>query len=451
MASVSNRESAGELSPKARNAIVGAFLGWFVDMFDVYLPIVVLAPAIIYFVSPEMSEPTTAVFAAMIFAAALLGRPVGAAIFGRYADKIGRKRTAMISVSGFGAMSVVLAIMPGYQQWGITAVVIFVLVRFIDGVFVGGEYTSANPLAMEYCPREKRGLYSGIIQSGFPLAYVAISLVTLLTLYFVPAGGINSPYVQWGWRIPFLVGALIAFAFVLYYYFFVDESELFVESGGTESPLKDLFSGDSLWDFLQVFVFMSGFWLMINTANAILPGLLGSQVGLSNNQVTLTLIVMYSVLTFGFIGAGMLSQLIGRRTFLILGGVLGATVGTFLYFVLLSTSPENLLVVMLLSTVIGLVIVAPIGTVVAYITERFHTGVRASGYGLGYSVAVIIPSFYAFYQAGLANFMPFEYTVLVLSVIGGLLLAGGAAWGPETRDIEFGEEVKNTKSTNKDT
>jgi hypothetical protein len=63
--------------------------------------------------------------------------------------------------------------------------------------------------------------------------------------------------------------------------------------------------------------------------------------------------------------------------------------------------------------------------------------VRASGFGIGYSLAVILPSFYAFYQAGLATFMPFEYSVLVLLVIGGLLILGGAAWGPETKDVDF--------------
>lgn len=442
MASIADRNETEALSPKARNAIGGAFLGWFVDMFGVYLPIVALAPAIIYFVSPEMSEPSTAIIGALIFVAALLGRPVGAAIFGHYADKIGRKRTAMISVGGFGAMNVVIAALPGYQQWGIVAALIFVLVRFIDGIFIGGEYTSANPLAMEYCPRNKRGLYSGIIQSAFPLSYVAISLTTFLTLTLVPAGDINSPYVQWGWRIPFLVGALMAFAFVLYYYFFIDESELFIESGGTQSPLKELFSGDNLRGFLQVFVFMSGLWFVVNTANAILPGLLVSHVGLSGTEVSLTLIVMYLVLIFGIVGAGVISQMIGRRTFFISWGIAAATVGTFFYWILLSTAPENLFTVILLSTIIGLVVVGPIGPIVSYISERFNTNVRASGYGLGYSLAIIVPSFYAFYQAGLTSFMPFEYTVLVLLVLGGLLIVGGAAWGPETKDVRFGEELK---------
>ena len=84
--------------------------------------------------------------------------------------------------------------------------------------------------------------------------------------------------------------------------------------------------------------------------------------------------------------------------------------------------------------------VCPWALTTAYVNERFHTGVRASGYGLAYSLAVILPSFYAFYQAGLSSFMPFKYTLLPLLVIGALLILAGAAWGPETKDVEFAEE-----------
>jgi MFS family permease len=208
------------LKPEAKSAIKGAWLGFSVDMFDVYLPVVVLAPALIYFLSPEMSATSAAIIGGSIFAATLIGRPLGALIFGSYADRIGRRKTAMIAVGGFGVATLLMAFLPGYQQLGITAVIIFVALRFVDGIFLGGEYTAASPLAMEHCPKEKRGYYGALIMTGFPLAYAAISLLTFLLLLVIPAGGLDSPYVQWGWRIPFVFGALIAFAFVAYYYYF---------------------------------------------------------------------------------------------------------------------------------------------------------------------------------------------------------------------------------------
>ena len=149
----------GDLSPRARHAVRGAWMGFFVDMFDIYLPIVVLAPAIIYFVSPQMNEATTAIVNGSIFAATLLGRPIGAFIFGHLGDTIGRRRTTIIAVSGFGVATLLIAFLPGYAQWGIAAAVVFILLRFIDGIFLGGEYTAASPLAMEYSPKEKRGFF----------------------------------------------------------------------------------------------------------------------------------------------------------------------------------------------------------------------------------------------------------------------------------------------------
>lgn len=436
------------LDPRAKHAIRGAFLGFFVDMFDIYLPIIVLAPAMIYFVAPEIQgTPTAAIIGGTIFAATLVGRPLGAFIFGHLADVIGRRRTTIIAVSGFGVVTLLMALLPGYQQWGIAAVIILIALRFIDGIFLGGEYTSANPLAMEYSPKEKRGLYGALIMTGYPLAYATISLITMGLLFWLPSGDLNSPYVQWGWRIPFFVGAALAFALVFYYVRSVSESELFEESGGGEAGLKALFRGQNLRNFLQVFVLMTGFWLTLNTISAILPGLLGDPVGLSKTNVTITLVIANVVLAGGYIVAGVTSQRIGRRPFLIAISAVMATVGTFLYWLLLSAPPQSLFWVIVLVTVITVLVVSCWGLATTYINERFQTSVRASGFGLGYSLAVVIPAFYAYYQSGLANFMPFEYTVLVLLVIGALLIVAGAVWGPETRDVNFSEDVEAAPET----
>ena len=432
------------LGPRAKHAIRGAWFGFFVDMFDIYLPIVVLAPALIYFIPPDLDTTTKAVISGTIFAATLLGRPVGSFIFGHFADSIGRKRTTIISVTGFGVITLLMALLPGYEQWGLAAVILLVVLRLVDGVFLGGEYTSANPLAMEYSPKEKRGFYSALIMSGYPLAFAAISALTTVLLLFIPAGDINSPYVQWGWRIPFVIGALLAFALVFYYVYLVDESELFEEGGGGgESPLRQLFTQrENLLSFLQVFVLMTGFWLSLQTVAAILPGLLGSQVGLSQTSTTITLVVANLVLVGGYLASGVISQRVGRRPFLIAYGLISAVVGTFLYWLLLSAPPQSLFLVILLATIITLLVVSCWGITTAYINERFQTGIRASAFGIGYSLAVVLPSLYAYYQAALAAFMPFEYTVLVLLVIGALLMVVGAVWGPETKDVDFSAEVQ---------
>lgn len=425
------------LSPKAKNSIWAAFFGFFVDMFDVYLPIVALGPAIQYFQPKELPSSVSITIYYLVFAASLVGRPLGAVIFGHYADKIGRKRTTQISVTGFGVVTLLIALLPGYKTFGITSLVFLIVLRLVDGIFLGGEYTSASPLAMEYCPQGKRGFYGGLIMGGFPAAYVVISLVTALMLKIAPAGGLDSAYVQWGWRIPFVLGALIAFIFVVYFNRSVSESELWLESKKSDTPLKLLFSGENSKSFWQVFVLMSGFWLTLNSIVSALPGLLHNYLHISSKVVTNGFLIINVLLFCAYIAAGSISQRTGRRPFLIGMGIVTAVFGSLLYYYLLTKAAKNAGLALFLAGVLEVFFVSVWGLATSYINERFRTSVRASGFGLGYSLAVIIPAFYSFFMLWLSNLMPYQYTVVVLLALGGILTAIGAAWGPETKDVDF--------------
>jgi MFS family permease len=432
---------------KGRKAIKGAFFGFYVDMFDIYLPVIVLAPAINYFVAPELSDAQTALITGAIFAATLVGRPIGALIFGHHADRLGRKRATLISVSGFGALTVVLGCMPGYAQWGMTAVVLFVVLRFLIGIFVGGEYTAASPLAMEYSPKEKRGINSGKVMLGFPAAYVTISALTLIMLQIAPSGAPDSAYSTWGWRIPFFIGGLLAAAFVVYFSRQVEESEVFEAEvdKDADAPVKQLFARDAIASFGQVFLLMTGFWLSLNAVTTLMPSILTDTVGLSGTKTSFTLMIAFSILAAGYLGVGALSQRVGRRPFMIAWGLWAAVAGTAFYYLLLSQKPSALVAVIGLVTLTVLSVNTCWGMITAYINERFHTGVRASGFGLGYSLAVILPSFYAGYQDLLSHVMERTYTPLPLLVIGGLLITLGAVLGPETKDVDLAAGTANAE------
>jgi MFS family permease len=425
---------------KERRAIRGAFFGFFVDMFDIYLPVVVLAPAIKYFVAPELSAGATSLVTGAIFAATLVGRPVGALIFGHFADRLGRKRATIVSVTGFGILTIVIGCLPGYASWGVVSVVLFIALRFIVGVFVGGEYTSASPLAMEYSKKEERGPNSARIMLGFPLAYFTISGLTLLVLQFAPSGDPTSPYSVWGWRIPFFIGGVLALSFVAWFARQVEESELFQEAGGNDdAPVKQIVSREVIGHFGQVFVLMTGFWLSLNTVTAILPGLLKDPIGLSATNASVVLMIAALVNAAGYLAVGHLAQRFGRRPFLMAWGVTAAVLGTFVYWLLLRFQPSAIVTVTVLAAAVTALVNPCWAMITAYINERFATGIRASGFGLGYSLAVVIPSFYAFYQSLLGHVMDPTYTVLPLLVIGGLLITVGGAMGPETRDVDLGD------------
>jgi len=429
--------SAGTEGPRGRAAVRGAFLGFLIDNFDIYLPVVALAPAIGYFIPPTLDPGTVALATSWIFVATLVGRPLGALIFGTLGDSIGRRKATLIAVGGFGVVTLVIGLLPGYESWGAGSIVVLVVLRFVDGVFLGGEYSGANVLAMEESAKERRGAAGGLLQAGATVAWVLMSLVTLGVFQFAAPGDVHSAYSQWGWRISFFIGSALAMAFVLYYRRKVEESSIWVKAPTNKLSALTLVRGRAAKIFLQVFVLMTGLWLLLDCVTALIPGVLASRAQLSSSQITVALIIMYSAITIVFLIGGRLSQRFGRRTYFIVTGLGALLLGVPAYALVITSTGGGFGLAVLFATLAGIFIVAPWAVVTPYLAERFHTENRAAGFGLGYSLAVIIPAFYASYQLGLAKVMPAELTVLVLVVIGSVLVVTAAMAGPETKHVDF--------------
>jgi MFS family permease len=430
-----------ETDRKRRNAIKGAFYSEFIDMFDIYLPVVVLAPVLGYFQPARVDAATANILASLVFITTLLGRPIGAFLFGLIADRIGRRKASIYSVSGFGIITFLIALVPGYQRIGIASYLLLVTLRFLDGIFLGGGYTGSHPLAMEYSKKHQRGLVGGLIIAAFPAAYVAINLVATAVFALVPLSGLDSPYAQWGWRIPFVIGAALAGVLAYYYIFRVSESEIWnveTRAGQRKRPVGELWRGRSGRSLLQVLVLMTGLWTTQNIITIFLPStLLLHTLQLSKIQISITLLIAYCLLFFSYIGTGVLSQRIGRRrTFLILAPLI-ATLGALILYVLTRAQGAPLPMIITLVCLLSILVTAPWGVLVTYINERFVTEVRATGFGVGFSLSVIIPSFYAFYVNWLGQLFSAQLAPAVLLCIGGVIATIGAAMGPETRDVDF--------------
>jgi MFS family permease len=434
-------ESEQSVDEKRRNAIKGAFFSEFIDMFDIYLPVVVLSPVLFFFQPPHLSGSMEAILASLVFITTLIGRPVGALLFGMVADRTGRRKASIYSVTGFGVVTLLIALLPGYETLGVGSYWLLVLLRFIDGIFLGGGYTGAMPLAIEYSKKSQRGFVGGLIIAGFPAAYVTINLVAMSMFALFPLHGVHSPYAQWGWRIPFVIGAILAGFLALYYVFKVAESEIWESEAGVareKLPLSDLVRGKSGRNLLQVLLLMTGFWLTQNIITIFLPtGLLVRSLHLTGFEMSSTLLISYAVLFFSYIGSGMLGQKIGRRRFFIIVGPAIATVGAALLYVLANVDGLTLPMIMLLVCLLSVLVTSPWGVIVTYINERFATDVRATGFGVGFSLSVIIPSFYAFYMNWLGLIMPLRLTPVALLCVGGLIGTIGAIMGPETKDVDF--------------
>lgn len=420
-----------------RTAVIGASFGFFVDMFDVYLPVVALTPAMNYFLPASVSTSSRALITSLIFVATLLGRPLGSIIFGRLADRVGRRKVTLWSVAGCGVCTALIAALPGFHAIGLVGVVLLVVLRLVDGVFLGGEYTGATPLAMEAAPTGRRGWYGGLVGMGFPLSYCAISLVTFVTLRFAPQGGPTSAFSEWGWRIPFIVGALLCAVFTVYYARTVTESATWKSAPKSRTPIRDVVIGRSRRQFVQVFVMMSGIWFASNLASGLLPSALQYQAHVSASQVTLALVIAQAIHSALFPFLGLLSERIGRRRFLAWSGVGIGVVCAAAFATITSGWWSGFGAVLGLTIVIRLSGGSTFAVTPSYLCERFPASIRGSGFGLGYSTPLVLTSFYAYYQTVLGHIMPAGYTAAALLVLGGALVLAGALMGPESKDVDL--------------
>jgi MFS family permease len=393
----------------------------------------VLTPVITYFEPKGLSTAATTTIYYFTVATTLLGRPVGAIVFGHWADKIGRRLVTMISIAGFGTLTGVVAFLPGYSTVGVWSLVLLLVLRFVGGIFMGGEYTSNNTLALEMVPKHRRGFVGGLLQGAFPVGFGAVSLTASVMLALTT----KQQYYDWGWRIPFLFGAALAFAFLIYYRT-VPESPLWQESEKSPAPLKEVLSGVNLRNLGQVFLMMSGFWL-VGQPGSVLPSIMIQHLHVPSETTTNTFLFASIVLFFGFMFYALLGQAIGRRLAIVIGALVVLITAPIVYYAMLAhaLSGGSILGTSVLAGAFQVLLIAPWGIVSTYICERFPTSVRASGYGIGYSVAIVIPSFSGIYLLWLAHLMPYLYTPIVLMVLAPLLMIAGALLGPETRDVEL--------------
>jgi MFS family permease len=426
--------SAQPLSPAARKVIIAGCIGFAVDFFDIYLPVLALAPVTEYFQPPGLSATATTTIYFFIFAATLLGRPCGSVIFGHWADRIGRRRMTIISIIGFGAFTLLIACLPGYATIGMASLAMLILCRFVGGVFMGGEYTSNNTLALEMVPKERRGLVGGVLQGAYPIGFFFVSVVTSILLSTTTP----SQYLLWGWRVAFALGALLALLFLLYY-LRVPESSLWLESEKSHAPLKEVASGPHLKSLVQIFIMMVGFWFGSQSLISLMPGVLMHELHVPSTVMTNGLLITSFVQFFAFVGFGLLGQAIGRRPAIALSGVAILTGGAGLYAAAVANglSGGGPITTTAIACLCYLLVISPWGIVTTYLCERFPTRIRASGYGIGYSLAVIIPAFSGAYILALKQIMPYAYTPVVLIGLSGILIVLGGLMGPETRDVEL--------------
>lgn len=404
-----------------RRSTRGAAFSMFVDSFDVYLPALVLPAAMGYFLPSNLSTAVEATLTTAMFTVGLVARPIGSVIFGNLSDRIGRKRTTMISGWGFTILTLLMGLMPGYASWGFAAIVVFCVLRLIAGICLAGGYAAPIPLALEQAAPTRRGRVGGLIGVGAPASMLLMNLLLIGVLEGLPHNG----FLAWGWRVPFVLGFLLGLVYLWHYRKVREDESGYAERRrrGARQPVVELFTTHRAL-IVSVFLFTCGYWFATQMSVSFLPTLLVQVLGQSAELSTVVEIVS-AVLTIGLIMVlAMLGQRIGRRTLLLRWALL-MTVAVPLAFLLLGLSAGRevpVWIVGVVAVIAKVVPSAPLGVILTYLNERFPASVRASGYSIGYMFGLILPGLYNVWLLALSAIMPYEFTPVVLIVGGGLLM-----------------------------
>ncbi|MCR6494488.1 MFS transporter [Cellulomonas sp. P24] len=401
----------------ARSAVRGGVLGNYVDQFDIFLPVIALAPAAAHLYGP--GDLTAAI--GLVFVATLIGRPLGSAIFGPVADRVGRAATTKVTMAGVAVTTALVALVPGREILGPATFYAILGLRFLSGVFIGGGYTSAVPLAIEWTPERRRGLVSGLIMWMSPWANATIAALVLLMLNLLGP----QTYSTWGWRIPFAMGAAMALAMLVFYHLHVTDNPDAAPSARASRPLSLVLVGHNGRSLRHLLVLMTGLWLFTDMAVAVLTGQLKTVAHLSDQHVTLTMLCATAASALAMVACGHLSTFTGRRTFFITFGVISAVLAPLTYLAIFRQHTPSSLV--LLVVLLEVTTVSVYGPVAAYLTEHFPPAVRSSGYGLTYSMSIVAPALYPYYLPVLQHALGTEPAVAALLTLAGILTALGAA------------------------
>ncbi|MFY0757979.1 MFS transporter [Metabacillus dongyingensis] len=369
----------------ATKALIASLIGSSIEWYDYFLygTIAALIFSKLYFPS---GDPVVGLMLAYTsFALPFFIRPLGGVIFSHIGDKIGRKKTLVMTLSLMGGATVLIGLLPTYEAIGIWAPILLIALRLIQGLGIGGEWGGALLLATEYAPPEKRGFFGSIPQMGVTigllLGTLSISFMTLLP---------NAQFEAWGWRVPFILSALLVFI-GLWIRNGIDETPAFKEakeSGNiSKVPIIDTFK----YHWKEVLIAVGAkvvetapFYIFGTFIISYATGTLGFERSSTLNAVTIATLVTTIMIPF----MGKLSDKVGRKP-LYIGGTVAMILFAFPYFYLLSLDSVLWLTV---ATIIGLGIIwAPITAVLGTMfSEIFSTSVRYTGVTVGYQLGAAI-------------------------------------------------------------
>jgi metabolite-proton symporter len=368
-----------------RRAVVASTIGTAIEWYDFFLYSTVtgLVFAKLFFPHSDPLVGTLEAFA--IYAVGFVARPIGAAIFGHYGDRIGRKATLIATLMLMGIATFLVALVPTYESIGIWGAVLLTVLRFIQGIGVGGEWGGSVLLSMEWArTHSSRGFIASWPQFGVPCG---LFLANLAVLAFSQMSG--DQFLEWGWRLPFAL-SIVLVGIGLYIRLGILETPVFSRLQQTErverAPVLAVLRENPKEIVLSAFARMAEqapFYIFTAFVFSYAVGTLKVP-----RDFVLTAVLAASVLSFVTIPLfGHISDRVGRKRIYLLGAALTGVFG-FIYFGLLNTGVPTLIFIAIVLSLIPHDIMY--GPQAALIAELFPGRLRYSGASLGYQLASVI-------------------------------------------------------------
>ncbi|ONI84871.1 MFS transporter [Saccharothrix sp. ALI-22-I] len=399
-----------------RRAVASSFLGSVIEYYDFLLYATASAVVFnkVFFSNLDPLVATIASFGT--FATGYLARPLGGVLFGHFGDLLGRKRMLVLTMTLMGVASFLIGLLPTYAQVGTLAPVGLVILRVVQGIAVGGEWGGAVLMSAEHATR-RRGLWASFTNAGAPCGMVLSTLALTTTAAVVG----ERAFLEWGWRIPFLI-SIVLLGIGLWVRHKVEETPAFraVEQAGVKRriPLVDVLRNHPRVLLLGIGVGLAAFVAQSTLTTFTLA--YGVQAGHARQTVLNALTLSSAFAVVGILGWSAASDRFGRRPVVVAGAVAMAVFG-FVLFPMVDSRDTALLT---LALVVGQGLIHPMmyGPLAALYSELFSTENRYTGASLGYQIAGlgagVAPLLFAAIQRATGG----QGLTLISSVIAGFCL-----------------------------
>ena len=390
-----NNHVSSNMRKVALTALAGTSIEWY-DFFLYGAAAALIFPTAFF---GEVPATTALILSLLTFAAGFIARPIGGIIFGHFGDKIGRKKTLISALMLMGISSTLIGLLPTYAMIGALAPILLTILRFAQGLAIGGQWGGAMLLVTESAPSDQRGYYGAFAQAGAPIGVILANLALIITSALVSDEFFNT----WGWRIPFLASAVLILV-SMYIQLNLEDTKAFKElavhrneqANNEKTTIQKSPIIEAVRKYPKRIMLAAGAFINIQVTFYILIAFLlayGVQsAGMARDDMLTAVLIASAVMVPMQFLFSSYSDRHGRRGIFMLGAVLSG-LWAFAIFPLVDTGSFWLIT---LAVSGGMVFLAMMyGPQAAFFTELFSTEVRYSGATLGYQFGAIIGGAFA--------------------------------------------------------